>query len=135
MNDLYDRILPYALRAGRAAARPILQFYYVMRNEGTSTMDRILIYAAIIYTISPVSLLPAAVYRFLGVLDEGAAMLYVYKKIKDKITDEINEKVDATLNKWLCLVFYLLRLLHRILRAYSGRYPFTNSGDIRSLRW
>ncbi len=25
--------------------------------------------------------------------------------------------------------------LSKVLAAYSGRYPFTNSGDIRSLRW
>ncbi len=100
VNALYDKILPYALKAGRAAARPVLQFYYVMKDEGTTTMDRILIYAAIIYTISPVSLLPAAIYRFLGVLDEGAAILYVYNKIKDKITDDIDAQVNATLNDW-----------------------------------
>ncbi len=100
INALYDKILPYALKAGRATTRPILQFYYVMKDEETTTMDRILIYAAIIYTISPVSLLPAAIYRFLGVLDEGAAMLYVYEKIKGKITDDINAQVNATLNEW-----------------------------------
>ncbi len=100
MNALYDKILPYALKAGRVASRPILQFYYVMKDEKTTTMDRILIYAAIIYTISPINLLPAAIYHLLGVLDEGAAILYVYEKIKSNITDEINAKVDATLNQW-----------------------------------
>ena len=78
----------------------MLQFYYVMNDERTSTLDRILIYAAIIYTISPVSVIPSAVYKLLGVLDEGAAVLYVYKKIKEKITPEINYKVESTLNEW-----------------------------------
>ena len=98
INALKDRLRPWALKAGRAATRPLLQFYYVMDDENTSTLDRVLIYAAIIYTISPVSLLPSAVYRFLGVLDEGAALLYVYNKVKDKITPEINVKVEETLN-------------------------------------
>ena len=100
INALKDRLRPWALKAGRAATRPLLQFYYVMDDENTSTLDRVLIYAAIIYTISPVSLLPSAVYRFLGVLDEGAALLYVYNKVKDKITPEINVKVEETLNAW-----------------------------------
>ena len=100
INALMDKLRPWAVKAGRAATRPLLQFYYVMDDENTSTLDCVLIYAAIIYTISPVSLLPSAVYRFLGVLDEGAALLYVYNKVKDKITPEINAKVEETLNAW-----------------------------------
>ena len=100
INALMDRLRPWAVKAGRAATRPLLQFYYVMDDENTSALDRVLIYAAIIYTISPVSLVPSAVYRFLGVLDEGAAILYVYNKVKDKITPEINVKVEETLNAW-----------------------------------
>lgn len=99
-NALIDKLRPWAIKAGRMATRPLLQFYYVMNDDSTSTLDRVLIYAAIIYTISPVSLLPSAVYRLLGVLDEGAAILYVFNKIKGKITPEINAKVEATLNEW-----------------------------------
>ena len=100
INALMDKLRPWAVKAGRAATRPLLQFYYVMDDDSTSMLDRVLIYGAIIYTISPVSLLPSAVYRFLGVLDEGAALLYVYNKVKDKITPEINAKVEETLNAW-----------------------------------
>lgn len=99
-NALIDKLRPWAIKAGRMATRPLLQFYYVMNDDSTSTLDRTLIYAAIIYTISPVSLLPSAVYRLLGVLDEGAAILYVFNKIKGKITPEINAKVEATLSEW-----------------------------------
>ena len=99
-KELFDKLRPYALKAGRVAARPMLQFYYVMTDEKTPTIDKALVYAAIIYTISPVSLIPSAVYKLLGVLDEGAAVLYVYKKIKERITPEINAKVDGTLNEW-----------------------------------
>ena len=100
IRGLMDKLRPYALKAGRVTSRPLLQFYYVMSDEKTSTLDKVLIYAAIIYTISPVSLIPSAVYHLLGVLDEGTAVLFVYKKIKDKITPEINAKVDSTLNEW-----------------------------------
>ncbi|MBE6176880.1 MAG: DUF1232 domain-containing protein [Rikenellaceae bacterium] len=100
INALMDKLRPWALKAGRVAARPLLQFYYVMDDDNTPTLDRVLIYAAIIYTILPMDLIPRAIYKFLGVLDDGVAMLYVYKKIKDKITPEINKKVDETLNEW-----------------------------------
>ena len=73
-SSLIDSIRPYALKAGRVVARPLLQFYYVLDDDKTSTLDRVLIYAAIVYTISPVSLLPKAVYKLIGVLDEGAAL-------------------------------------------------------------
>lgn len=98
--ELMDKLRPYALKAGRVASRPLLQFYYVMADEKTSTQDKVLIYAAIAYTVSPVSLIPASVYKLLGVMDEGAAVLFVYKKVKGLITPEINAKADATLDEW-----------------------------------
>ena len=103
-----DKLRPWALKAGRAATRPLLQFYYVMDDDNTSTLDRVLIYAAIVYTILPMDFLPRAIYKFLGVLDDGVAILYVYKKIKDKITPEINAKVDDTLNEWFGVEYELV---------------------------
>ena len=108
MNALMGKLRPWALKAGRAATRPLLQFYYVMDDENTSTLDRVLIYAAIIYTILPMDLLPSVIYKFLGILDDGVAMLYVYKKIKDKITPEINAKVEDTLNEWFGVEYELV---------------------------
>ena len=108
INALMDKLRPWALKAGRVATRPLLQFYYVMEDEKTSTLDRVLIYAAIIYTIMPMDLIPSAVYKFLGILDDGVAMLYVYKKIKDKITPEINAKVEETLNEWFGVEYELI---------------------------
>ena len=101
INALMDKLRPWALKAGRVATRPLLQFYYVMDDDNTSTLDRVLIYAAIIYTILPMDLIPGVIYKFLGILDDGVAVLYVYKKIKNRITPEINRKVEDTLNEWL----------------------------------
>ena len=100
INALMDKLRPWAVKAGRAATRPLLQFYYVMDDDNTSVIDRVLIYGAIIYTIVPIDVIPRAVYKFFGVLDDGVAILYVYKKIKNQITPEINLKVEETLNAW-----------------------------------
>ena len=108
INALMDKLRPWALKAGRVTTRPLLQFYYVMDDDNTSTLDRVLIYAAIIYTIIPMDFLPRSVFKFLGVLDDGVAMLYVYKKIKDKITPEINRKVEYTLNEWFGVEYELV---------------------------
>lgn len=108
INALMDKLRPWALKAGRVTTRPLLQFYYVMDDDNTSTLDRVLIYAAIIYTIIPMDFLPRAVFKFLGVLDDGVAMLYVYKKFKDKITPEINARVEDTLNEWFGVEYELV---------------------------
>ena len=108
INALMDKLRPWALKAGRVATRPLLQFYYVMDDDNTSILDRVLIYAAIIYTIIPMDFLPRSVFKFLGVLDDGVAMLYVYKKIKDRITPEINAKVEDTLNEWFGVEYELV---------------------------
>ena len=108
INALMDKLRPWALKTGRAATRPLLQFYYVMDDDNTSTLDRVLIYAAIIYTIIPMDFLPRSVFKFLGVLDDGVAMLYVYKKIKNRITPEINSKVEDTLNEWFGVEYELV---------------------------
>lgn len=100
IQSLMDKLRPWALKAGRVASRPLLQFYYVLNDPATSTLDRVLIYAAIIYTIVPTDLVPRVAFKVLGVLDDGVAMLYVYKKIKNRITPAINAKVEDTLNEW-----------------------------------
>ncbi len=99
-EELMEKIKPYAQTVGRTTAKPLLQFYYVMVDESTPTLDKVLIYAAIFYTISPVSLIPSSVYKLLGVLDEGAAILYVYKKVKERITPEIELTVESILDEW-----------------------------------
>ena len=109
INALMDKLRPWALKAGRVATRPLLQFYYVMDDEATSTLDRVLIYAAIVYTILPIDLVPSVVYKFLGVLDDGFAMIYVYKKIKNRITPEIEAKVEDTLNEWFGVEYELIK--------------------------
>ena len=109
INALMDKLRPWALKAGRVATRPLLQFYYVMDDEATSTLDRVLIYAAIVYTILPIDLVPSVVYKFLGVLDDGFAMIYVYKKIKNRITPEIEAKVEDTINEWFGVEYELIK--------------------------
>lgn len=109
IKELKEKLRPWALKAGRMATRPLLQFYYVMEDENTSTLDRVLIYSTIIYIIIPMDFLPRAVYKILGVLDDGVAMLYVYKKIKDKITPEINAKVESTLNEWFGVEYEIVK--------------------------
>lgn len=107
-EEIIEKIRSHALTAGRVTAKPLLQFYYVMEKESTPTLDKVLIYAAIFYTISPLSLIPSSVYKLLGVLDEGAAILYVYKKVKERITPEIDLKVESILDEWFGVQYVII---------------------------
>ena len=108
ITALMDKLRPWALKAGRVATKPMLTFYYVMADEKTSTLDRLLIYGAIIYTIVPMDLLPRVLFKFLGILDDGVAVIYIYKKVKGLITPEISAKVEHTLNEWFGVEYELI---------------------------
>ena len=99
-NSLWQYIFPYAKNAGRIAARPILLFYHVVTDSETTTMEKAMIYGCIAYVVLPFSILPRAVYKVLGIMDEAAAILYVYNKIQHKITPKINSRVQETLDSW-----------------------------------
>ena len=71
-----------------------------MRNSETTTLEKALIYGAIAYIVIPADLLPRKVLGFLGILDDAAVIAYVYKKISGKITAEITNKVNDTLDQW-----------------------------------
>ena len=105
---LWQYVLPYAKKAGRVATKPILLFYYVVTDSETSTLEKALIYGCIAYVVLPFSILPRVIYRFLGVMDEAAAVLFVYSKVKDKITPAIETKVESTLDAWFGAEFEVI---------------------------
>jgi uncharacterized membrane protein YkvA (DUF1232 family) len=99
-SDIFRKIGNYAKKAGRIATKPLLQLYYVLTMGETTTLEKALIVGAILYTVMPFSLISAKAHKILGRLDEGLAVLYVIKKVQNKITPEISAKVEETLNAW-----------------------------------
>jgi len=98
--DVFGKLGVYAKKAGRVATKPLLQLYYVLTMGETTTLEKALIVGAILYTVLPFTLISFKVHKILGMLDEGLAVLYVIKKVKNKITPEIEAKVEETLNAW-----------------------------------
>lgn len=98
--DLSQRIKVYAKKAGRVAAKPLLIFYYVLKDESLTSKDKMIIYGCILYVISPVSIIPQHVFRLLGVMDEATAILVVIRRVRDRVTPEIIQKAEATLAEW-----------------------------------
>ncbi len=109
INALVDKLRPWALKVGRVAARPMLQFYYVMDDERTSMLDKVLIYGAIVYTIMPMDLLPRSVFKLLGMLDDGLAVMFVYKRIKSRITPDIRSRVEERLDEWFGVEYEIVQ--------------------------
>jgi uncharacterized membrane protein YkvA (DUF1232 family) len=99
-SNLWGKIGTYAKKAGRVTSKPLLQLYYVLMMGETTTLEKALIVGAILYTVLPFSLIPYKAHKILGLLDEGVAVLYVVKKVQNKITPEIDAKVEETLNMW-----------------------------------
>ena len=99
-DNAWTAIKGYAKKGGRLACEPLLKLWFVLASTRVTTWEKAIIYAAIIYTVSPISLIPAYFYRFLGVLDEGAAIFYVIKKVRDKMTPDIELKVKEVLEEW-----------------------------------
>lgn len=99
-SDVFGKIGNYAKKAGRVATKPLLQLYYVLTMGETTTLEKALIVGAILYTIMPFSLISVKAHKILGMLDEGLAVVYVIKKVQNKITPEIDAKVEETLNAW-----------------------------------
>lgn len=102
----WGAIKKFAVKAGRGTCKPLLYFYYVMQDENTTTAEKALVYGAILYFVSPWDLLPRRVLGLLGVLDDAAVMAFVLKKVKGKITPEIETSVNTTLDSWFGTVTF-----------------------------
>jgi len=108
-QKLLDFLKKYAIRAGRIAAKPLLQFYYVMTDENVTLRDKALIYGSLLYILVPGDLIPRRVFKMLGIVDDIGAVMIVYTRIRNKITPAINFKVEATLDEWFGTKYEVLK--------------------------
>lgn len=97
---IFESIKAYAVKAGRATTKTLLELYYVMIDKDTSGTDRLLIGAALAYQVLPTDLLPRSKYGLLGFLDNAVAISFAYKRVQKAITPSIERKVEETLDKW-----------------------------------
>ena len=89
-----------AKKVGRKTTETLLTFWYVMNDENTSTLDKILIFALIAYIVIPMDFIPYSVRGWLGLIDDGIAFAFVYKIVGKDITDDTRAKVNAILDDW-----------------------------------
>lgn len=99
-DKAWSAIKEYAKKGGRIACEPLLKLWFVLNDPRTTTWEKAMIYAAILYTVTTIDIIPARIYRFLGLLDEGAAVFYVINKVNKKMTPAIENKVKDVLDEW-----------------------------------
>lgn len=99
-TTLWNRIREYALKAGRVTTRPVLLLFYVMKSKDTPWKDKMLIFSTLSYIVLPIDILDAKRLPIIGRFDEIVSLSVTYQKMCKNITPEIEEKVDAILDKW-----------------------------------
>lgn len=96
-EKVWNKIMKYVCKGEKYVLESILKFWYVVEDPNTSTFDKALLYGAIFYVVSPISLIPAFVFGIFGIVDEIAIITFVMKRFKDRITPEIESKVQQKL--------------------------------------
>ena len=92
----------------------------MLKSSDTPSSDKIMIVSALSYLILPVSLISAKRFSVLGWMDEIAAIMLAYNKVKKHITPEIESEVENTLEKLHTnLVTRVLRFLDMYIMAFK----------------
>ncbi len=100
LNLLLPKIKAYARKGGRMAAKPLLQLYFVLKEDSTPRSEKAWIIAALAYIFIPLDLIPFRKFGLLGWLDESIAISFACKKVKKHITPKINFMVECQLDQW-----------------------------------
>ena len=99
-EKLQEKLMPYAKKYGRVAAKPVLELYYVLREDSTPAKDKTVIALALGYLLLPSDILPLRKFGIFGLLDDTLSVSVVYKKMQKNITPAVSFKVEMTLDKW-----------------------------------
>ncbi len=99
-NALWESICNWSRKAGRAATRPVLIMWYVMRSKDTPRADKWAIFGSLAYLILPIDILDSKRLPIIGWLDEVASLAVLVQKMSKHITPEIESRADEQLDKW-----------------------------------
>lgn len=97
---LWESICKWSRKAGRAATRPVLIMWYVMRDKNTPRKDKWAIFGSLAYLILPIDILDAKRLPIIGWLDEVASLAVLVQKMSKYITPEMEARADEQLDKW-----------------------------------
>lgn len=99
-STLWEKIGEWGRKAGRASTRPVLLLYYVMTSKETPRKDKWAIFASIAYLVLPVDVLSAHRLPVIGWLDEVVSLGVMIQKMQRRVTPEMQQRADETLDRW-----------------------------------
>lgn len=97
---IFNILAKYARSLGRGVTRWLLTLFFVLKDGDLSFSEKIMIYAALVYVLVPNDLLPRRVFHLLGLTDDALAIAIVLKKMGQKVTPAIEQKVERQLDSW-----------------------------------
>ena len=99
-EKLQEKLMPYAKKYGRVAAKPVLELYYVLREDSTPAKDKAVIALALGYLLLPSDILPLRKFGIFGLLDDTLSVSVVYKKMQKNITPAVSSTSGLTAGRW-----------------------------------
>ncbi|MCM1078093.1 MAG: DUF1232 domain-containing protein [Bacteroidales bacterium] len=97
---LLESISNWSRKAGRAATRPVLLLWYVMRSNETPRADKWAIFCSLAYLVLPIDILDSKRLPVIGWLDEVTSLAVLVQKMSGHITPEMEALADEQLDKW-----------------------------------
>lgn len=98
-SGFVEKISHIAKRAGAKLVYAALILYYTLQSKDVSLKDKAIIIGALGYLISPLDVIPDAI-PIAGLGDDVAVLLYVLRKIKGDLTDDVKKRAYDKLSKW-----------------------------------
>jgi Uncharacterized conserved protein len=92
-NKFWNKVKKYSRRIGATCVKQALYLYFIMIDKSTPTSLKLQIAGALGYLILPLDMIPDFI-PFAGFTDDISAIVYVYNKVKNHITPEIEAKVE-----------------------------------------
>ena len=98
-SGFVEKISHIAKRAGAKLVNAALILYYTLQSKDVPLKDKAIIIGALGYLISPFDVIPDAI-PIAGLGDDVAVLLYVLRKIKGDLTDDVKKRAYDKLSKW-----------------------------------
>lgn len=98
-SGFVEKISHIAKRAGAKLVYAALILYYTLQSKDVPLKDKAIIIGALGYLIGPFDVIPDAI-PIAGLGDDVAVLLYVLRKIKGDLTDDVKKRAYDKLSKW-----------------------------------
>ena len=98
-SGFVEKISHIAKRAEAKLVYAALILYYTLQSKDVPLKDKAIIIGALGYLISPFDVIPDAI-PIAGLGDDVAVLLYVLRKIKGDLTDDVKKRAYDKLSKW-----------------------------------